>query len=182
MSDTNQTEEKKFVREEIDMDMDALLGSELKLTGADLPAGSYPGVLFAFSKPFLMPVGEKFKKPGQPEKRPVFDLRFGIFDKAGALVEVTLLAGIPDGGEVNRRSNLYKALKALAPDAFDNEGKMKPGNKLTSFLGKTCVVNIVLNKKEFPQVDGLAPPLAGAKYPDPEACKKELTGSQDVPF
>lgn len=176
-------DEEKFVREEIEMDMDAMLDGELKLTGADLPAGSYPAVLFGFSKPFMMPVGAQFKKEGQPDKRPVMDLRFGLYDKAGSLVELTQLVGIPDGGEVNRRSNLYKALKALDPNAFDNEGKLKPGLKLRNFIGKTAVANVELNKKEFPQIASLGAPMAGVKYPDPEVCKKELTGSSDgIPF
>jgi hypothetical protein len=181
-SNSQQTED-TIKREAVEgIDLDAMLDREVKLTGADLPAGSYPGVLFAFGAPFKMRTSEKFKKPGAPEYRVLFDLRFGLFDKGGDLVELTAMAGVPDGGEVNRRSNLYKYVKGLAPESFDKEGNFKPGLKLSALIGRTCILNVTINKKEFPQIEGISPPLDGAKYPDAETCKKELTGSQDVPF
>lgn len=184
MSDEKQTEEQG--RKKSDVKLDDLLGGDLKLTGADLPDGSYPAILFGFSEPFEMKQSEKFKKEGQPAYRTLFDLRFGLRDKQGTIVELTYMVGIPDGGEVNRKSNLYKAIVALAAgDAKivdPKTGNLQPGIKLPLFVGRPCVLGVKKNAKEFPQIDTVAGPMDGAKYPTLEECKSLLTSSEGIPF
>ena len=177
MSDENEVK-----REKSDIKLEDVMGAPLKLTGADLPAASYGVVLFAFGTPFRMRQSEKFKKAGSPEFRDLFDLRFGLFDKGGSVVEQTYLCGIPDGGELNRRSNLYKALKALKPEKFDKEGNLTKGTSLKDFLGAVGIANIELNKDEWPQIKTISGPVDGAKYPTVEQCKELVEGSQGVPF
>jgi hypothetical protein len=176
------SDEKEVKREKSDVKLDDLMGSDLKLTGADIPAGSYGVILFGFSEPFRMRQSDKFKKKDSPEFRDLFDLRFGLFDKSGSVVEQTYLCGIPDGGELNRRSNLYKALKAIGLEYFDKEGSLRKGTKLKDFIGKVGVANIEPNKDDWPQIKTIGGPLDGAKYPTLDQCKELLTSSPDVPF
>jgi hypothetical protein len=176
------SDEKEEKRLKSDVKLDDLMGNDLKLTGADIPAGSYGVILFGFSEPFRMKQSEKFKKEGSSEYRDLFDLRFGLFDKSGSVVEQTYLCGIPDGGELNRRSNLYKALKALGLEFFDKDGALRKGIKLKDFIGKVGVANIEQNKDEWPQIKTIGGPMDGAKYPTLEQCKELLTSSQNVPF
>lgn len=181
MSEENTTE--KQGRMESTVDLDALVGAELQATGAEIPDGSYGAVLFAFGKPFRLKQSEKFRKEGQPEFRDCFDLRFGLYDKDGNLAELTYLSGIPDGGKVNRRSNLFKALRAVGGETMiDKEGNFAKGVKLSSFLGKPCVLGVKKNKDEWPNIDSIAPPMAGVKVPSLDECKALLTSSQNVPF
>jgi len=175
-------DEKEVKREKSEIKLEDLMGAPLKLTGADIPPGSYGVVLFGFSEPFRMKQSDKFKKKDSPECRDLFDLRFGLFDKSGSVVEQTYLCGIPDGGELNRRSNLYKAFKALRPEKFDKEGALVKGTTLKDFLGAVGVVNIEANKDEWPQIKSIGGPLDGAKYPTVEQCKELLTSSQGIPF
>jgi len=186
MSDTK-TDTTEGKRMESDVNLDDILGAEIKLTGADLPPGSYPATLFGFGAPFRMKVTEQFKKEGGPEYKDNFDLRFGVVDKQGNLVEQTYMVGVPDGGEVNRKSNLFKALLALSngdPKVINEKGEVAKGLKLKSLIGRNCVLNIEKNKKDFPQVASVAQKLAaeGVKYPSLEECKKLLTSSEGVPF
>ena len=176
------SDETEVKREKSDVKLDDLMGAEMKLTGADIPPGSYGVILFGYSEPFRMKQSEKFKKKDSPEYRDLFDLRFGLFDKSGSVVEQTYLCGIPDGGELNRRSNLYKALKAIGLEFFDKEGSLRKGTKLSSFIGKVGVANIEANKDDWPQIKSLGGPMDGAKYPTLEQCKELLTSSQGVPF
>jgi len=184
-TDTQKTD-KEETRMQADVTLDDVLGGELKITGADLPDGSYPATLFGFGAPFKMKVTEQFRKEGGPEFKTNFELRFGLRDKQGALVEVAYMCGIPEGGEVNRRSNLWKGISALANgDATlidEKNGVFMKGVKLTSFLGKTAVLNIKKNKKDFPQVESIGRPMDGVKYPTMEECKALLTSSQGIPF
>ncbi len=158
---------------------------ELRATGQDIPDGSYGATLFGFTEPFWMPVSEQFRKPGQPEKRLCFDARFGFYDKAGQLTELTYLMPVPDGGAANRKSNLYKVLKALSAgnvELINAEGNIPKGVKLASFVGRSGVLSVIKNKKDWPQISSVSPRMDGIKYPTVEECKANLKGSDGTPF
>lgn len=177
--------EDKEKREEVDIKLDDIVGAEVKVTGADIPEGSYPATLFAFGQPFKVPVSDEFKKKDGPTHRIVFELRFGLFDKSGTIQELQYMVPVPEAGEVNRKSNLYKAMKSLAAGDtkyIDDQGNFTKGTKLTSFVGRNVVLGVKKNKKEWPQIESVAPKMDGAKYPSLEECKKLLTSSEDIPF
>jgi hypothetical protein len=160
-----------------------LMGAKLKVTGADLPAGSYPAILYGFGEPEMMAVSERFQKPGRPKERAVFEAHFGVYDKKGAIQNLNYLLPVPNDGAANRKSNLFKMLRSLGA----GDGKLWNGDgfaegvSLESFLGKEGVLNVKMNEKEFAQVDAVAPRMDGVKYPTLEECKA-LESSEDVPF
>lgn len=169
-------------RLDADVDLDALMDAPLEATGSDVPDGSYPATLFGYTKPFKLEVAPQFRKPGGPTHKTVFEMRFGLLDQKGQLVELDKLVNVPDGGGANRKSNLYKALRSLAPEKFDEEGSFKKGVNLKSFIGQQCVLGVKKNKQDWPAVETINPRMAGAKYPTVDECREKLTGSQDIPF
>jgi len=178
------SEEQESKREKADVNLDDILDAEVKVTGADIPEGSYPATLFGFGEPFKLAVSDKFKKKDGPTHRVVFELRFGLFDKTGTLQELQHMVPIPEGGEVNRKSNLYKSMKALAGgDAkyIDENGNFTKGTKLTSFLGRNVVLGVKKNSKDWPQVETVASKMDGVKYPTLEECAT-LKASDNIPF
>lgn len=150
-----------------------VLGKGLKATGQDVPDGNYAGVLFAFGEPFMLAVGEKFKKANGPAERAVMEFHFGVRTKEG-LATVNYLVPVPDAGATNKKSNMYKALKALkGTDAkfFDKDGNFKEGVTLESFLGATASVQVKHNTKDFAQVETLSGAMDGVVYPSLDDCK-----------
>ena len=174
--------DKETKRLESDIQLDDLLDRPLEATGSDVPDGSYPATLFAYSRPFKLAMAPQFVKPGGPTHKTVFELRFGLYDQKGVLVELDKLVNVPEGGGANRKSNLYKALRSLAPDKFDDEGAFKKGTTLKSFLGLQCVLGVKKNKQDWPAVETINPRMAGAKYPAIEECQAKLTESEGIPF
>lgn len=165
--------------------LDDITSAPLKTTGNEIPTGSYGSTLFGFGAPFRVKTAEKFRKPGQPETRVVFDARFGTFDKDGQLVELTYLLPVPDGGAANRKSNVYKMLKALAGSdtkLIAENGNLVEGVTLKSFYGKTGVLAVEQNTEGWPQVKGVTARMEGIKYPTVEECQANLKGSDGVPF
>lgn len=164
-----------------------VLGNELKATGQDIPEGSYPGTLFAFGEPFILPVAERFQKPGRPKERAVMELWFGVRVKE-QMASVGYLVPVPEGGAANKKSNLYKALKALKggdSKFFDKEGNFAKGVTLEKFLGASATVQVKKNDKDFPQVETLASAMEGMKHPSLDDCKPLvdlLKASEDIPF
>lgn len=160
-----------------------VMNAPLRVTGNDVPAGSYGGILFGFSEPFMLAVSEKFRKEGGPTHRAVFEARFGVNVK-DKMEEVDYLIPVPDGGAANRRSNLYKMLRALGT----GDDKLLSGDgfaqnvNMQSFIGKTGTVVVKKNEKDFPQVESVAPPMAGVKFPTLEECKGLTSGSDGIPF
>lgn len=178
MTDTQQTTNEG--RGKADVKLADLLEGEVKATGADIPEGSYGCILFAFGEPFTLK-NEKFRKPGEPETRTLFDLRFAILDKQGGVAELTKMTGVPDGG-INRKSNLYKYLKALRPEKFTKEGDIIKGTKLKDFIGSIGVLGVGKNKDEWPEITSISGPADGVKCPTMEQCKELLSSSQGIPF
>lgn len=167
MSETNTTQQPKSK-------LEALMTTQLAVTGADIPEGSYPGTLFEFSEPWEMDNKQsKFYRPGQPEKKVVFEASFAIFDKAGAIQRLEYLLPWPDGGAANRRSNLYKMLGKLANGTklIREDGAFAQGTTLASFLGLTGILQVKKNAKDFPNIESLAARIDGLKYPSLEDCK-----------
>jgi hypothetical protein len=164
-----------------------VLGKELNATGFDIPEGSYQGCLFAFGEPFMLKVAAQFQKPGQPDERAVMELWFGVKVK-DQMQPVAQLVGVPEGGAANKKSNLYKALKALKgmdPKFFDKEGNFAKGVNLEKFLGAAATVQVKKNAKDFPQVDTIVAPMDGVAYPKLEDCKglhDQLVQSDNIPF
>lgn len=167
--------------------LDDVLGKELHRTGSDIPEGSYPGTLYGFGEPFMLAVSPQFRKPGQPDERPVMELKFGIFTKDG-LQAVQRLVPVPENGAANRRSNLYKDLKSMRgadPAVFDNQGNFVKGVNLQTFIGSNATIQVKKNAKDFPTVEQVASPMQGVKFPTLEECEKlkELeAASEDIPF
>lgn len=165
-----------------------VLGKGLKATGQDVPDGNYAGILFAFGDPFMLAVSEKFKKQNGPTERAVMELHFGVKTKEG-MASVAYLVPVPEGGATNKKSNLYKALKALkGPDGtfFDKDGNFREGVTLERFLGANASVQVKHNAKEFAQVETLSGAMDGVIYPSLDDCKalvETLKADNDnVPF
>lgn len=152
--------------------IDDVMNAELKATGQDIVAGSYPATLFGFGAPFKLK--DNFAKPGQPQEKVVFDARFGVMDQSGQIVELTKLLPVVDGGMANRKSNVYKMLKALAagnPELMDTDGNIPKGVTLKRFIGQSGVLAVEQNKEGWPEVKGVNAKMAGLKYPTLEECK-----------
>lgn len=164
----------------------ALLDAPLQATGGDVPPGSYGGTLIGFSEPIEMDATKsQFYKPGQPAKKLMFEATFGVFDKQGTPTAVEYFLPFPEGGITNRKSNVYKMLKALAmgSDLIDANGNFAKGTTLKSFYGKQGVLNIKTNDKSFPVIESVGAFMDGAKYPTMEQCKAIVSvGSDDLPF
>lgn len=160
-----------------------VLGKTLTATGQDIPEGNYPGILFAFGDPFMLPVAEQFRKPGKPLERAVMELHFGVRVKE-VMASVGYLCPVPEGGATNKKSNLYKALKALKgsdPKVFDKDGLFVPGVTLQGFIGATATVQVKKNKKDFPQIETLSSAMDGVKYPSMEETAKLVEELKETP-
>lgn len=165
--------------------LDELMNAPLKATGGDVPPGSYGGVLFGFSEPIEMDATKsKFYKQGQPAVKLMFEASFGILDKTGGATFVELFMPFPDGGAANRKSTLYKTLKALATGTslMDADGNFSKGTTLKSFVGLKAVLTVKNNDREFPNVESVAPPIEGARYPTMEQLKAIPMESDNIPF
>lgn len=163
-----------------------IINAKQKVTGNDVPEGTYPGTLYGYSDPFWLTTAERFRKPGQPEKRLMIRAEFGITLQKGGLESVGMMFPVPQG-ELHRKSNAYKFVKALAssdPEIMNANGDVSDSFTLARLIGKTAMLAVKNNEKGFPQVDGLLPPLDGGKYPSLEDCKPlaESGDSGKVPF
>lgn len=166
--------------------LEDVLGKELTRTGSDIPEGSYPGTLYGIGEPFMLASAPQFVKPGQPAERPVMELKYGIVTKDG-LQAVQFLVPVPEGGAANRRSNLYKALKAMKgadEKFFQKDGNFAKGVNLKMFLGANATVQVKKNAKDFPAVETIASPMDGVKFPTLEECKPlvDAEQSEGIPF
>ena len=163
-----------------------LLDAPLRKTGADIPEGSYPGVLLEFGEPALVPVAEQFRKPGKPDQVLRMDVVFAIRIKGGGVERISGLVSVPEGGALNQRSNLYKYLKALRggdEKFFKKDGEIADGVSLRSFIGSPATVQVKRNKKDFPTLEAVAGPMDGMNYPTAEECKGlTIEPSDDIPF
>lgn len=161
-------------RQEAAVDLDNLLDGDATATGSDIAPGTYPGVLRGFSKPFLL--------TSQFGTTTNFELQFVIRNKEGEPATVDYLCSVPENGpgNINIRSNLYKALKGLSGESFDKKGKFMKGVKLRSFVGKRAMVIVEKNDKDFPKIVAIAPEMDGLKYPTKKEIEALIGG--DVPF
>lgn len=153
--------------------LEDILSAPLKKTGSDIPDGSYAATLYGFSEPFYVPTAEQFRRQGQPDKSLRIEMQFAVKTKDG-LQSVEFLVAMPEGGHVNQKSNLFKALKAMRgsdPKFMTKEGNMVPGVNLKSFIGSPATVQVSHNKKEFPKVDAVASPIDGMVCPTLKECK-----------
>src|SRR5882757_5649931 len=111
--------------------LEELMDSDLQVTGADIPDGTYAAMLFEFSEPWEMDATKsKFFKAGDAATKTVFHASFGLIDKGGTLQRVDHMLPFPDGGAANRRSNVYKLLKAVAtgkPELIKEDGNFAKG-------------------------------------------------------
>ena len=158
-----------------------IMNAPLKQTGLDIPEGSYPGTLFGFGEPTMIPVAEQFRKPGGLTATLKFEMRFGLRVK-DSVQEVAYLVPVPEGGSVNRRSNLFKALRGMRPDCFNHEGSFNPNVTLATFIGSAATVQVKKNKKDFPQVEAVAAPMQGVVCPTIEECAVLAASSDGIPF
>lgn len=153
-----------------------------KVTGTEVPEGTYPGTLYGYSEPFWLNQSEKFKKPGQPDKKLMVRAEFGVRLKDGKVETSGMMFQVPNG-EIHRKSNSYKFVKALAlgdAELMNEKGDVSASFTLKKLIGKQAMVSVKNNEKGFPQVDGLLAPVDGAKYPTLEECK--ALESEGIPF
>lgn len=153
-----------------------------KVTGTEVPEGTYPGTLYGYSEPFWLKTSEKFLKPGQPEKRLMIRAEFGLRLKGGNVESAGMMFQVPQG-EIHRKSNSYKFVKALASgdaELMNDKGDVAASFTLKKLIGKSAMIAVKNNDKGFPQVEGLLPPIDGANYPKLEECKD--LGSEGIPF
>lgn len=168
--------------------LEAAMDQEIQVTGAEIPPGSYPAILVGFSEPWEMDnTKSKFRKEGDADTKTVFELEFALYDKEGVPALLESLCAFPDDGLANRRSTLYKTLKALATGSTlinEASGAFAKGTKLSSFVGKRCVLVVKKNDKDWPSVENIAPGMDGLKYPTMEEAKAipRAEKSGDVPF
>ena len=162
--------------------LEDILDHKQKVTGTEVPEGTYPGTLYGYSEPFWLKTSEQYKKPGQPDKRLMIRAEFGITLKSGQVESAGMMFQVPQG-EIHRKSNAYKFVKSLASgdaELMNDKGDVAASFTLKKLIGKAAMVAVKNNEKGFPQVDGLLPPIDGAKYPTLEECKD--LGSEGVPF
>lgn len=162
--------------------LEEITGKAQKVTGTEVPEGTYPMTLYGYSEPFWLKTSEKFLKPGQPEKRLMIRAEFGLVLKTGQVESAGMMFQAPQG-EIHRKSNAYKFVKTLAgsdPELMNDNGDVAASFTLKKLIGKRAMGSIKNNEKGFPQIEGLLPPIDGAKYPTLEECKS--LGSEDVPF
>lgn len=144
----------------------------LTTVGTDIPEGTYAGTFTGFGEAKSLP--SQFK-PGTFEVRMPAEVAIRLKDGSVELVDG--LISPPDGGKVNRKSNLGKLLKVLANgDAklWDKDrDALAGGVKLADFVGRSCMVAIKMGgqKKDFPTIGGFMAPVDGLKYPTAEEVK-----------
>lgn len=159
------------------------MNAPLVTVGTDIPEGTYPGVFVGFGEAKLL---DSTFKPGTKELRMPAEVAIRLKD--GSVEVVDGLISPPDGGKVNRKSNLGKLLKVLAngdTKLWDTTGdKLQTGATLGAFVGRTCLVAIKLGgqKKDFPTIGGYMAPADGLKYPTADEVKAATASSEGVPF
>lgn len=159
------------------------MNAPLVTVGTDIPEGTYPGTFVRFGSAKYMESGFK---PGEQQLRMPAEVVIRLKDGTCELVDG--LVGPPDGGKVNRKSNLGKLLKVLANGdgkLWDKEhDALAAGVKLSDFAGRTCMVAIKMggSKKDFPTIGGYVSPVDGLKYPTGEECKAAVGSSEGIPF
>jgi hypothetical protein len=159
------------------------MNAPLTTVGTDIPEGTYPGTFTGFGEAKLL---ESSFKPGTKELRMPAEVVIRL--KSGDCETVDGLISPPDGGKVNRKSNLGKLLKCLANgDAklWDQAGdKLVAGVTLGAFIGRPVMVAIKMGgqKKDFPTIGGFMAPVDGLKFPTAEECKALTGSSEGVPF
>lgn len=167
--------EKKTVK----VDMNA----PLVTTGADIPPGTYPAAFRGFGEATWMK--SSFGKDGEDKEQLRMPAEFAIRIKDGSIEVIDGLVGPPDGGKVNRKSNMHKLLKALAngdPKLWDSATDgVAAGVSLGAFRGRPCMIAVKHGgkNKDFPTVESYMAPVDGAKYPSEEEMKKL---GEDAPF
>lgn len=155
----------------------------LVTVGTDIPEGSYPGTFVRFGEAKYMDSGFK---PGEQQLRMPAEVVIRLKDGSCELVDG--LVGPPDGGKVNRKSNLGKLLKVLAngdTKLWDKEkDALAAGVKLSDFKGRPCMVAIKMggSKKDFPTIGGYMMPMDGVSYPTGDECKAAVGSSEGLPF
>jgi hypothetical protein len=165
------------VTQKINMD------APLVTVGTDIPEGTYAGTFVGFGEAKLL---ESTFKPGTKELRMPAEVAIRLKD--GSVEVVDGLISPPDGGKVNRKSNLGKLLKVLAngdTTLWDTAGdKLQAGVTLGKFVGRTCMVAIKMGgqKKDFPTIGGYMAPVDGLKYPTADEVKAATAASEGVPF
>lgn len=157
------------------------MNAPLTTVGTDIPVGTYAATFMGFGEAKSLP--SQFK-PGMMEIR--MPAEFAIRIKDGSCEPVDGLISPPDGGKVNRKSNMGKLLKVLANgDAklWDKDkDALVSGVKLADFVGRACMVAIKMGgkKNDFPTIEGYMAPVDGLKYPTADEVKALAGG--DVPF
>lgn len=156
------------------------MNAPLVTVGTDIPEGSYAGRFIGFGEAKML---DSSFSPGEKELR--MPAEFAIRLKNGSVELVDGLISPPDGGKVNRKSNLGKLLKVLAngdPKLWDaTKDALQTGVTLGAFVGLTCTISVKMGgkNKDFATVGGYMAPLDGLNYPTVEETKK--LGS-DTPF
>jgi len=159
------------------------MNASLSTVGTDIPEGTYPGTFSGFGEAKYLP--SSFK-PDQPQLRMPAEVVIRLKD--GSCEQVDGLVGPPDGGRVNRKSNLGKLLKVLANgDAklWDKDkDALAAGVKLSDFVGRPVMVAIKLggSNKDFPTIGGYMSPVDGLKYPTADEVKASAGSSEGIPF
>lgn len=134
----------------------------VEATGADIPEGSYPGCLRKFGEAMWL------KSTFKEEEQLRIEVEFAVRLKDGTVETIDGLMNPPTDGKVNRKSNLFKLIKAAMPDAINAQGQFVKGFKLNDLIGKPLVVSVGKNSKEFATYKGVAAPIDGLKYPTAE--------------
>lgn len=156
-----------------------LKGKPLESSGKDIPPGTYAALLVGYGEPFELKSAEQYGG----DWRTMFDIRFAIVLEDGTFEGIRHMVGVPDGGKVNIKSNLFKVLKAVGSEFITDEGKLKEGVTLDSFIGKTAMLGVGKNKKDFPKVESVSAPMKGAKFPKMSDVKDlKFEESENVPF
>lgn len=169
-------ETKSGGRKPADFNMAGFMDDEAASTGVDIKAGQYPARFVKFGEPFML--------DGKFKEQLVVDLIYAVRLKDGEIGIVKQLVNMPPNAKaINVRSNMFKALKAIAPALIESDGKkIKKGTKISAFCGHQCQVTVAVNDRDWPFVEAVSSEVEGLKYPTAEEAKTAAEGSQDVPF
>lgn len=155
-----------------------ILNKGLKVSGSEIPDGTYPATLAGYSEPWWQDqTASKFYKQGDPQTKLMMKAQFAIWVKtpkgAEKLEPVEMMLNVPNG-KAHIKSGVYKFIKALLngdPELIDKDGNFSDRVNLAMLIGRSATLSVKTNEKGFAQVESLQSPIDGPKYPTAEEAK-----------
>lgn len=152
-------------------------------TGDSLKPGTYPGRFVKFGEPFII--------ESQFGEQEVLKAYFVVRRDDGSVQATNRLLSTPKRGVIHKMSKLYKTLRALDNGSgkyVDEDGAIASGFKFASVTQDPCMVEVELNKNDFPNVANISRPVKGVEFPATEELEslmeedEQAFDDSDIPF